>query len=154
MIPATKQAMLASLHLGFVRKEIDLYWDSVLTCRDENDKLKKEIENLNEQLQKKQTENSTCEDENENLKTQIDENVKKEIDENLKKEIENLKKEIDENLKRKFDDLKLDINYNFNFTRDFLYNFVKQTTDDLRRRISTARDHIIHYLRPDLIPNL
>jgi hypothetical protein len=71
MEPATKQVMYESRDVTFLRKQVDLYWDIVLTYADENDKLKKDIDNLNEQLQKMLTDHFLCRDENEKLKKKL-----------------------------------------------------------------------------------
>jgi len=92
MTPATKQVMMDNGHvdLTFYEKQIDLYWDTVLTYVDENDKLKKNIDNLNERLQKVLTEHFMCRDENEKLKKEF-QNLREQL---LKKEIENLREEL------------------------------------------------------------
>jgi chromosome segregation ATPase len=66
MAPTSKEDMMKELNLSKIREQLNLYWDDILTCEDqknklkealnEKDKLKKVIDHLKEELRKKQTE--------------------------------------------------------------------------------------------------
>ncbi|KAH9542260.1 hypothetical protein CY35_14G106900 [Sphagnum magellanicum] len=93
MTPYTKQDMMkTSNHYTYHQNQIDLYWDIVVKYVDENDKLKKNIDNLNERLQKVLTEHFMCRDENEKLKKEFG-NLKEKLQ---KKEIEYLREKLQE----------------------------------------------------------